>query len=75
MTLLSGLGIIMWPIAKYVGGQLYDFGGYPNGFLLPGRTPASSSLSWSSLNGYTGPNVPICDQKTSFERSVAGNSL
>ena len=28
MTLLSGVGIIMWPIAKYVGGQLYGFGGY-----------------------------------------------
>ena len=28
MTLLSGLGIIMWPVAKAVGGQLYKAGGY-----------------------------------------------
>ena len=28
MTLLSGLGIVMWPVAKAVGGQLYKVGGY-----------------------------------------------
>ena len=28
MALLSGLGIAMFPVAKYVGGQLYVFGGY-----------------------------------------------
>lgn len=28
MSLLSGLGIIMWPVAKFLGGQLYDIGGY-----------------------------------------------
>ena len=28
MTLLSGLGIVMWPVAKAVGGQLYKAGGY-----------------------------------------------
>ena len=28
MTLLSGNGIVMWPVAKAVGGQLYKVGGY-----------------------------------------------
>ena len=28
MALLSGIGTIMWPVAKFFGGQLYDIGGY-----------------------------------------------
>ena len=28
MALLSGLGTVMWPVAKYVGGLLYVIGGY-----------------------------------------------